>query len=86
MKFYSVDRLKLYVLDAMIAAKEGNPQLSTQLRSENAVSNALSSEWNHIMPVYSHCYAATIAPVASGTLKDYVTDDRYKHDANARFA
>ena len=80
LKFYTVDRLKLYVLDAMIAAKEGNPQLSTQLRSENAVSNALSSEWNHIMPVYSHCYAATIAPVASGTLKDYVTNYPDEHD------
>lgn len=80
LKYYSVDRLKLYVLDAMIAAKEGNPQLSTQLRSENALSKTLSSEWNHIMPVYSHCYAATIAPVAAGTLKDYVTNYPDEHN------
>lgn len=80
LKYYSVHRLKLYVLDAMIAAMEGNPQLSTQLRSENAVSKALSSGWNHIMPVYSHCYAATIAPVAAGTLTEYVTKYPDEHN------
>lgn len=83
-KFYDSDRLSLYVLDAMVASTEGNPQLFTLLQSEKAVAkvasttttsaSSLSSSWNHIMPLYSHCHTATIAPVASGTLNDYVSN------------
>jgi len=80
LKAFDKDRLELYVLDAMVAGAEGNPQLFSLLQSENDVaktssstSTPSSSSWNHIMPIYSHCYTATIAPVASGTLKEYVT-------------
>eukprot|EP00984_Skeletonema_dohrnii_P005415 scaffold1907_cov73-Skeletonema_dohrnii-CCMP3373.AAC.6 len=79
LKAFDKERLELYVLDAMVAGAEGNPQLFSLLQSENdvaktsSVSTSSSSLWNHIMPIYSHCYTATIAPVASGTLKEYVT-------------
>jgi len=85
LKQFDKDRLDLYLLDAMVAAMEGNPQLVSLLQSEKTAvvtssasstpssSSISSSSWNHIMPIYSHCYTATIAPVASGTLKEYVT-------------
>ena len=86
LKAFDKDRLSLYVLDAMIAGAEGNPQLFSLLRSSKDVakvsspSSSSSSSWNHIMPIYGHCYIATIAPVASGTLKEYVTNYPEEHN------
>jgi hypothetical protein len=92
LKYYDKDKLSLYFLDAMIAGAEGNPQLFTLLQAEKnyAIANnkaaapttltSSSSSWNHIMPIYSHCYTATIAPVASGTLKEYVETYPDEHD------
>ena len=84
LKAFDKDRLSLYVLDAMIAGAEGNPQLFSLLQSETDVakvsSPSPSSSWNHIMPIYGHCYIATIAPVASGTLKEYVMNYPDEHN------
>lgn len=86
MKAFDKDRLDLYVLDAMVSAAEGNPQLFSLLQSKAAVaqaysSSSTSSSWNHIMPIYSHCYTATIAPVASGgTLTEYVETYPQQHN------
>ena len=83
MNRFDKDRLDLYALDAMVAGAEGNPQLLELLQDETAISQAsttTSSSWNHIMPIYSHCYIATIAPVASGTLKEYVETYPQQHN------
>mmetsp|Transcript_24505 Transcript_24505/g.48928 ORF Transcript_24505/g.48928 Transcript_24505/m.48928 type:complete len:617 (-) Transcript_24505:14-1864(-) len=92
LKAFDKDRLELYVLDAMVAGAEGNPQFFSLLQSENDVSKTSSSastsssslpySWNHIMPIYSHCYTAIIAPVASGTLKEYVTTYQETHNGD----
>jgi serine/threonine protein kinase len=79
LKAYDIDRLELYELDAMVSAVNGNLQLSTLLESKNALAKASSSAWNHIMPLYSHCHSATVTPLASGTLTDYVTNYPSEH-------
>jgi len=66
-----------------MSGAEGNPQLFSLLQSKSAIaqaSSSSSSSWNHIMPIYSHCYTATIAPVASGTLKEYVETYPQQHN------
>ncbi|KAL7547455.1 hypothetical protein ACHAWF_010752 [Thalassiosira exigua] len=71
--------------DALVSGGRGNVQLTTAMEEcgSQLGSSEVDAGWNHILPLYQYCGLANVAPLAKGSLVEYMEKHNEQNDGRA---